>query len=177
VADGAARGEDPPVPEPRTPVPDLTTPRLLLRRWSPEVAAAVVAGARLDGWAADFPAGGDREIARLLARDPGGPGWGRHGHRLLVERATGLVVGGAGLFPDGDGGLELGYGVVASRRGRGYATEAARALAGLALADGVPRVVAGVEPGNPASVRVLERIGMHRTGSADGADRYRLAAT
>ena len=154
--------------------PDLPTVRLLLRPWTPETAAAVVAGARCDGWAADFPADGDRVVARLLADEPDGPGWGRYGHRLLVERASGLVVGGAGLFPDGDGGLEVGYGVVASRRGRGYAVEAARALVELARAGGVRRIVAGVEPGNDASVRVLERLGMQHTGTVDGVDRYAL---
>jgi len=153
---------------------DLPTARLLLRPWTPRTAAAVVAGARRSGWAADFPADGDRVVARLLASEPDGPGWGRYGHRLLVERASGLVVGGAGLFPDGAGGLEVGYGVVASRRGRGYAVEAARALVELAVAGGVRRIVAGVEPGNLASVRVLERLGMQYTGTVDGVDRYLL---
>ncbi|BBG00523.1 MULTISPECIES: GNAT family N-acetyltransferase [Pseudonocardia] len=153
---------------------DLPTARLLLRPWTPAAVAAVVAGTRCDGWATDFPADGDRVVARLLAGTPDGPGWGRYGHRLLVERATGLVVGGAGLFPDGAGGLEVGYGVVASRRGRGYAGEAARALVGLAMAGGVRRIVAGVEPGNLASVRVLERLGMQHTGTVDGVHRYAL---
>lgn len=165
------------MPEPTAPrgVADLVTDRLLLCPWTPQTAAAVVAGVRHDGWAHDFPADGDRVVARLLAREPGGPGWGRYGHRLLVERASGLVVGGAGMFPDPGGtGLEIGYGVVGSRRGRGYAREAARALVALARADGICRVVAGVEPGNPASARVLAGIGMRHTGTVDGEERYAL---
>ncbi|MEJ8281266.1 GNAT family protein [Pseudonocardia spirodelae] len=159
------------------PVPLLHTARLVLPGWSPAVAAAVVAGTRRADWAADFPADGDRVVARLLARDPSGPGWGPLGHRLLVERDGGAVVGGAGLFPapdDGPAALELGYGVVASRRGRGYAAEAARALLDLALAAGAAPLVAGVDPGNPASVRVLERLGMRRCGTRGGAERFRL---
>lgn len=162
-------------PTPPRGVADLATDRLLLCPWSAEIAAAVVAGARRDGWADDFPAHGDRVVARLLAREPGGPGWGRHGHRLLVERAGGLVVGGAGMFPEAGGtGLEIGYGVVPSRRGRGYASEAARALVALARRDGTSRVVAGVEPGNPASARVLAGLGMRHTGTVDGEERYAL---
>lgn len=162
--------------EPAGPTADLRTERLLLRSWTPEVAAAVLAGARGTGWADDFPADGDRVIAGLLAREPGGPGWGRHGHRLLVERSSGLLVGGAGMFPEPGGpGLEIGYGVVPSRRGRGYAGEAAAALVGLARADGVSRVVAGVDPGNPASVRVLIGLGMRHIGTVDGVERYLLA--
>jgi RimJ/RimL family protein N-acetyltransferase len=73
-----------------------------------------------------------------------------------------LVVGGIGLFgPPEDGQVEIGYGIVESRRGRGYATEAARALIEAALSlPGVTEVVAGVDPGNPASVRVLEKAGL-----------------
>ncbi len=152
-------------------------PRLMLPGWTPEVAAAVVAGTRRDDWSSDFPAEGDRVVARLLARDPAGPGWGELGHRLLVERDGGAVVGGAGLFPapdDGPSAVELGYGVVPSRRGRGYAVEAARVLLALARAAGASPLVAGVEPGNPASERVLERIGMRPTGTRDGVVRFRL---
>jgi len=93
------------------------------------------------------------------------------GQRLVVERATGLVVGGIGLFgPPEDGRVEFGYGIVESRRGRGYATEAARALVQAALGlPGVTEVTAGVDPANPASVRVLEKAGL-TFRSHDGAE-------
>ncbi|MEU5940421.1 GNAT family N-acetyltransferase [Micromonospora sp. NPDC047548] len=90
-----------------------------------------------------------------------------------------------GLFwPPADGAVEFGYGVVLSRRGRGYATEAARAIVAFALtAPGVREVRADVEPANRASVRVLEKAGLHRrrTGGrserADGpVDRYAITA-
>ena len=42
------------------------------------------------------------------------------------------------------------------------------------MAGGVRRIVAGVEPGNLASVRVLERLGMQHTGTVDGVHRYAL---
>lgn len=178
VRGGRVRGRIGDVPVPAsTPEPVLAGPRLLLPGWTPEVAAAVVAGTRRGDWAPDFPAEGDRTIARLLARDPAGPGWGELGHRLLVERDGGAVVGGAGLFPapdDGPAAVELGNGVVPSRRGRGYAVEAARLLLALARSAGASPLVAGVEPGNPASERVLQRIGMRPTGTRDGVARFRL---
>ncbi|WP_327110049.1 GNAT family N-acetyltransferase [Nocardia sp. NBC_01730] len=156
---------------------DLTTERLVLRSWTADEAAAVVGDRRGAAWAADFPAEGDRVIAGLLAEHPD---WlGPFGHRLILERASGLVVGSIGLFwPAVDGELEIGYGVVASRRGRGYAAEATRALAAHALtAPEVHTVCAEVELSNPPSVRVLEKAGFVRLGVHDGIARYSAAAT
>jgi ribosomal-protein-alanine N-acetyltransferase len=140
---------------------ELLTERLVLRPVTAEHVTAVLAGHRQADWAPDFPSEGDEVIARMLDRD-GLPEDTRFGQRVVVERATGLVVGGIGLFgPPEDGQVEIGYGIVESRRGRGYATEAARALIEAALSlPGVTEVVAGVDPGNPASVRVLEKAGL-----------------
>lgn len=146
---------------------ELVTERLVLRSWGLSEAEAVLGEVRSAGWAEDFPAEGDRVIAGLLGERPE---WlGPYGHRLIIERETGLVVGSLGLFwPPGDGELEIGYGVVASRRGRGYASEATRALAAYGLgAPGVRTVFANVEPSNPGSVRVLEKAGFRRV-SGDG---------
>ncbi|MFJ9643736.1 GNAT family N-acetyltransferase [Streptomyces sp. NPDC101206] len=157
---------------------ELTTDRLALRSWTTAEATAVLRATRRPAdWAEGFPAEGDRVIAGLFEDNPA---WlGAYGHRLIVERGSGLVVGSIGLFwPPAEGVLELGYGVVASRRGLGYATEAARALTAYALtAPGVHTVVAGVELSNPASVRVLEKAGFeryHAAAAAEGVVRFRL---
>ncbi|MDX1419566.1 MAG: GNAT family N-acetyltransferase [Rubricoccaceae bacterium] len=56
--------------------------------------------------------------------------------------------------------VDLGYYLGSAHWGRGYATEAARALVGWAFERlGVHRIEAEVVPGNDASVRVLERVG------------------
>jgi [ribosomal protein S5]-alanine N-acetyltransferase len=88
-----------------------------------------------------------------------------HGYSFVavVERGTGAVVGDAGLNPLAGRGpdIELGYTVARAAWGRGYATEAARALVEHAFgALGVPRVVAQVEPANTGSRHVLEKLGM-----------------
>ncbi|MFI9200580.1 GNAT family N-acetyltransferase [Streptomyces sp. NPDC053048] len=156
---------------------DLTTDRLVLRPWTADEATAVVAGDRRPGWAEDFPAEGDGVVAGLFGEFPA---WlGAYGHRLVVERDSGSVVGSIGLFwPPNDGTLEIGYGIVPSRRGRGYAPEATRALAEFALtAPDVHTVFANVELANPASVRVLEKAGFERCGaddSAEGVARFRF---
>jgi ribosomal-protein-alanine N-acetyltransferase len=153
---------------------ELVTERLVLRPVTGEHVTAVVAGRRLPGWAPDFPSEGDEVIARMLDRD--GVPETAFGQRLVVERETGLVVGGIGLFgPPAEGQVEFGYGIVGSRRGRGYATEAARALVEAALAlPGVTEVVAGVDPANAASVRVLEKAGLTFRSHDGDEDRYAI---
>lgn len=140
---------------------DLITDRLVLRLWSTTEITAVIDDNHLPHWASDFPSGGDWVIAAWLTEHP--EGLGSHGHRLIVERESGLLVGSIGLFwPPSDGVVELGYGIVESRRGRGYATEAARAVIAHAFtAPDVRSVQAEVDADNPASARVLVNAGLH----------------
>ena len=148
-------------------VTDLVTARLILRPWTDLDVKAVVEDARQPSWAADFPSEGDTVIAGVLAENPQ---WlSPFGHRLIIERSTGEVVGSLGLFwPPSDGRVEIGYGVVPSRQGRGYASEATAALTTFALQwDDVRAVHANVEPSNPASARVLEKAGFGRYASTD----------
>ncbi|MGV9878822.1 GNAT family N-acetyltransferase [Streptomyces sp. NPDC003006] len=162
---------------------ELTTERLVLRAWTRGEVADVLAGRRPAHWAQDFPADGDRVIAGVIAEqiaegpgDPGDPGDpGAHGHRLIIERESGLVVGSISLLlPPSEGSVEFGYGVVASRRGRGYASEAARALVAYALTSpDITTVHADVELSNPASVRVLEKAGLHRWSDDGRTARFR----
>jgi ribosomal-protein-alanine N-acetyltransferase len=160
------------------------SPRLVLRPVPWDAVQAITAGRRLPGWADDYPDEGDAVIAGLLFR-AGPAAWpGANqawGHRQVVERATGLAVGGIGFAgpPGAAGEVELGYGIVPSRQGRGYATEAVAAMLAVAWADPVVEaVVATTATGNAASQRVLAKAGFRRAGEdgdGDGELRYRLA--
>jgi RimJ/RimL family protein N-acetyltransferase len=84
-----------------------------------------------------------------------------------VERASGSAAGGCAFKgpPDADGVVELSYGTNPDYRGRGYATEAARALTEFAFASGRVRLVrAHSRPDNTASARVLEKCGFRMVG-------------
>jgi RimJ/RimL family protein N-acetyltransferase len=60
---------------------------------------------------------------------------------------------------------EIGYLLAADARGRGLATRAVGLLVGWALRDlGMARVQALVDPDNPRSAAVLERLGFQREG-------------
>ena len=68
--------------------------------------------------------------------------------------------------PAADGAVEIGYGLREGFCGRGYMTEAVRAMAEWALSqNGVKRVEAETEPSNAASQRVLARAGFVPTGT------------
>ena len=96
------------------------------------------------------------------------------------------LIGGIGLH-HGDpgselGSLELGYWIGRSHWNKGYATEAARALLRLAGTLGHTRVQAHHFVDNPASARVLAKIGFKSTGQVAlrgsvARERPALAAT
>ena len=71
------------------------------------------------------------------------------------------VIGGSGLHTRvGPGALEIGYWIRASRIGRGFAREAAAALAKVAFrVCGVDRVEIHVDPANAPSLRVPRALG------------------
>lgn len=63
----------------------------------------------------------------------------------------------------------LGFLVKRDYRGRGYATEAARAVVDYGFEQlGLARILAGCDPENEASRRVLEKIGMRTVGLRRG---------
>jgi RimJ/RimL family protein N-acetyltransferase len=78
------------------------------------------------------------------------------------------IVGLAGLKapPTAKGEVELGYGVAASRRRRGYATAAVNAVIEAARRDPVIRtIIASTAIENIGSQRALEHNGFERIGS------------
>jgi RimJ/RimL family protein N-acetyltransferase len=103
---------------------------------------------------------------------------------LAMERASGEVaclifaheggeqprlVGGIGLHADADGdGHQLGYWLTPDVWGRGYATEAGQAMLGIArYAVGLDRLHALHHVDNPASGRVLRKLGFQPTGRVE----------
>ncbi len=157
---------------------ELTTERLVLRPITDSVVKAIHDGQRLEYCASGFPEPGDTEIANLLTKVglPAASDRG-YGHRLVVERQTALVIGGAGFFgPPSQGMVEIGYGVVKSHRGRGYATEVVLALCEYAMSQtAVNRIIATADVANPGSVRVLQKSGFTYHSQQGAVATYVLA--
>lgn len=144
------------------------TPRLLLRPFAPEDVAIV------------HPIYSDPEVMRYVATGPLADlahtrrliedytdHQVRHGFSFwaVVERASGALIGDAGLYRTLAGELELGYTLGVPWWGRGYATEAAGTWLRFAFEElRAEEVVALAEPANTGSLHVLEKLGMQRTG-------------
>lgn len=88
-----------------------------------------------------------------------------YGPYAVVERRTDDVIGYCGLFdyPDiqGKPEVEVGYRLERAAWGRGFASEAARAVRDLAFNNlGITHLIAIIDPANTASIRVAEKLGM-----------------
>jgi RimJ/RimL family protein N-acetyltransferase len=149
--------------------------KVCLRPVDEAAAEAIVAGGCPAGYrcAPDYPADGDRIAARLflervaagadprpygaflvcLADAPSAPG-------PLADQAE-LLVGGIGFHGGVDerGRVEIGYAIVPSHQGAGYATQALHLLVDRARELGAQVVTAETEPGNLASQAVLRHLG------------------
>ena len=91
--------------------------------------------------------------------------WG-FGPYAVVKKQDQDLIGYCGLyfFPDinGQPEVEIGYRLIRSAWGKGYATEAACAVREYAFHTlGIKRLIAMIDPSNVASIRVAEKIGMH----------------
>lgn len=127
-----------------------------------------------EDWRAILAAIGDEAIVRNLARAPWpyrekdarefaalAQDW-RHPHFLVTLPGIG-VIGSAGLGKY-RGESEIGYWIARDFWGRGFATEAARAVVEIAQMLGHKRLIASHFIDNPASGRVLEKLGFTSRG-------------
>jgi len=145
----------------------LDTPRLHLRRPVEQDADAIISIA------------GDWEVARRLARVPhpytdadaryflnhvvpNEPTW------AIVWRESRRLVGMMGLAPAPDRrSAELGYYIARDQWGRGIATEAGLAITRYAVESfGYVKLTSGYHQDNPASGRVLAKLGFTRAGTS-----------
>lgn len=152
------------------PQPTLATDRLVLRPFQPADASAVQALA------------GNRAIADItlsiphpyedgmaeewIASHPARYEAGEQVNFAVVERDTGNLVGAIGLMLEPRfNRAEMGYWIGVPYWGRGYGTEAARAILRYGFEErGLVRIHAHHLARNPASGRVMQKIGMTREG-------------
>ncbi len=154
----------------------ITTPRLRLRPWGAEDADAAL---RIFGhdevarWLApamsQVP---DAEAMRdLLQRwvDADDVTERPTGHWAVEDRATGDVVGAVAVrpLPPLDDDLEIGWQLAPEAWGRGFATEAGRAVAHYAFSEGEDEVFAVVRPRNTRGAATAQRVGMEWVGETD----------
>lgn len=147
---------------------ELRTARLLLRRWRPEDRSPMQAIDSDPEVMHHFPSvltpeETEEGIGRIEAH------FDEHGYGLWAVDVDGRLAGFAGLkWTDVLGGrdLEVGWRLARWAWGHGYATEAARAALEVGFAH-VDEIVSVTAVSNERSWRVMERLGMQRTGEFD----------
>ncbi len=152
-------------------IPTLETERLRLRAFreqdldaftaihaDPEVMRFIGEGKVVDR------TGTWRTMALLLGH------WQLRGYGIWAaeDKETGALLGRIGLWkPEGWPGLEVGWLLARSHWGRGLATEGGqRALAWAFGELGADHVISLIRPENAGSIRVAEKLGESREGSA-----------
>lgn len=150
----------------------IETDRLILRRWR-EADASGVAALLGDPDVMEFSDHGPLDTPAQqawLQSAISSPGNDPLSGLLAIEhKATGKVIGYVRLFRDlkrvGETEAELGFRLIKSAWGQGYASEACRGVIDQArLTRSAEKIVAIVDPGNLNSIRVLDKLGMHEVG-------------
>jgi RimJ/RimL family protein N-acetyltransferase len=144
---------------------NITTPRITLVAVDREMARGMLIAEPPAGalWADDYPTEGSLACATAVMvaieegrTDPFGA--------FCVVRNEDTTTIGDTLFhgpPDDRGTVDIGYGLVPSARGHGYATAAVVAMIAWAFTQGgVTRVTANTTDDNVGSVAVMERAAM-----------------
>ena len=158
----------------------LETDRLILRPLSVDDADAVFV------WASDpnvnrymrYPLHTDVEVTRQWLRSVEQAAEGDYNFGF-VRKSDGLLIGSGGVYKTVDGSWELGYNLRYDCWGRGYTTEAAKAMLAFAHKElGVKVFSAYHAVDNPASGRVIEKCGLafHHDGEYskfDGSETFR----
>ena len=158
----------------------LETDRLILRPLTVDDAGAVFV------WAGDpkvnrymiYALHTDIEATRQWLRsvEQGSEGGCEFG---FVRKSDGLLIGTGGVYDNGGGSWDFGYNLRYDCWGRGYATEAAKAMIAFARKElGAKVFVSNHAVDNPASGRVMEKCGLtfHHYGEyskADGSETFR----
>jgi RimJ/RimL family protein N-acetyltransferase len=150
---------------PQPPVWPLRTERLVLRPYEPADAEAFV-----DAWASEEWSSmlltrpmNRAEVTETVRRRTEAPSPELVG--LVVTTHDGTVVGDSLLHLQGTGLSEgeIGWTILPEHGGRGYATEAARAVLRLGFEHfGLRRIVATLDARNDRSAALCERLGMRR---------------
>jgi RimJ/RimL family protein N-acetyltransferase len=144
----------------------METTNLILRRFTLDDAEAwlpLISLPEIIRYTGDTPASSVDEAREVLRTRPlcdyAVHGYGR---MAVIEKASGRLVGFSGLKYVAElDEVDIGYRFLPDCWGKGYATENARAVMEQGAREhGIHRVVGTVHPDNPASGRVLEKLGL-----------------
>ncbi len=156
----------------------VRTARLVLRPYRPEDADAVFRACQdpeVQRWIPPIPVPYTRADAEAFVGEVSAAERRAGTGMDVAVEADGVLVGSSGVHRIGAHplGPEIGYWIAAHARGRGYAAEAAHALAEWALGLGAPRVYLVADVRNGPSLTVARRAGFTQEGVLRSYVEYR----
>ena len=95
---------------------------------------------------------------------------------LVVIRAENIGTGMLGFkgYPNAEGSTEIGYGIDPAHQNKGYMSEAVKALIDWAFTHPFCREITATEVYNPASERLLQKLGATQTQDSDDFTSWKI---
>lgn len=93
---------------------------------------------------------------------------------VITEEKMGAGMLGFKGFPNSEGATEIGYGIDPAYQGRGYMSEAVQALVDWAFTHPFCHVITASEVENPASRRLLEKLGARLVHASDRSTSWEI---
>ncbi|MDP5275397.1 GNAT family N-acetyltransferase [Chengkuizengella axinellae] len=109
-----------------------------------------------------------------LKNSPSNKGWGVW---FVINKENDMIIGDVGFKgkSNSENAVEVGYGIIPSAQGKGFATEAVEAIIKWAFStDEVMKINAECLDDNLASIKVLEKLQMNRIGIEDNMIKWQL---
>lgn len=131
-------------------------------------------------WAPGYPTDGDVFAARRFLGTFASSGDPQpFGNYEIRRREDGEAIGGLGFHgpADANGSVTIGYGLIPSAQGKGYASEALRGLLQYARAHGAIRVKGDADHDNIASHHVMTAVGMRPAGQDERVKYFEITWT
>lgn len=100
-----------------------------------------------------------KKIEKMIGMDEAHHPWQTYWLIIIAENNFGAGLAGFKGYPDGNGSSEIGYGIDPAYQNKGYMSEAVRALVDWAFQHPLCNRVTATTVENPASRRLLEKLG------------------
>lgn len=114
------------------------------------------------------------KIDKMQQEDTSQHNWLTYWLIVIKEENVGAGMLGFKGFPDESGSTEIGYGIDEAYQGKGYMHEAVRALIDWAFTQHFCMVITATEVENPASRRLLERLGAQLVRASDQSTSWEI---
>ena len=114
------------------------------------------------------------KIRKMQESNPADHVWYTYWLIVPVMKPFGAGLAGFKGVPDAGGTTEIGYGIATSHQNQGYMTEAVKALVDWAFTHPYCQVVTATEVTNPASRRLLEKLGAQLTEENKESSTWRI---